>query len=804
MTEARLDVVIGSSGTVSGGSAVNRVIDQVKHNFLDLSAKIFVAQRALEQVWRTAKSGAEFEESMGRLNRQMGMFNSTAQLMVNGLHAVTNGQISVEKSAMMASRALAAGLNPDQVKTFAQAADLLGDVLGTDIPTAFGQIVEAAASGRGQILANIGVYVDLEDEVRKLAVSTGRTTEQITRQERAMLAAKSIVEQTGDAMHRMSDGQLSDADRINALEARWDDLWKTIAIGSKNAIFALIDYNSKLQGLVRQITPSKETLKSFVPDIFLPLSERKGFAQDEKVLQGVLGRAIVQDTLGNLNRPSTARREPIPQLPASLRGRQLDAERDRLSGGLQSDVDRQRAAFESTSRLLEIDQQRQLISREQFVALKGQLQLREIDVQREGIEKMMANEQAFHRRRVKIGFDTTQEKIEEEERYRTKVAEIHEKLRDQEQAKQAALLQLDAEGGLARAQAEEARGQRIQQQLIADYQSQEARRQEDLNATELYYRGQMDLANAKFATDKDIAAKERELLSSQLAFRLRLSQDEATRLLLMRQVGNEQGFRDILGRADPTLSPRAKEGIANSFAARDIELMERANGNFFAGWSRGMQRYVRDTTTGFGMAQDMARRTAQTMEQGFQQFFFAPLENGWQGVLDSMLDMTKRILSQIAAQMATSSILQLVGTAGGAIGGLFGGPNAGVLAAQNRGAANPALFGPGFASGGMGDFGSGTVTTLHGREAIVPLPDGRSIPVSLTLPGSASPPQAVTMPVTIINQHQGTDVEARQTTGSSGGPELEILVTRSVNRSIGEGRMDKVLRSRFNLSPGGG
>ncbi len=773
MTEARLDVVIGSSGAVTGGSAVSSAVNQVKHHFLDLSAKVFVAQQALDRVWKMAKGGAEFEETMARLNRQMGQFNSTGQMMITGLQGITAGQVSVERSAMMASRALAAGLNPDQVKTFAQAADLLGDVLGTDIPTAFDQIVQAATSGRGQILANIGVYVDLEDEVRKLAVSTGRTTEQITRQERAMLAAKAIVDQTGDAMHRLTDGQLSDADKLNQIEAKWQNLWTTIGQGSKTAVVTAIDSLAELKKIIDDNNPFRKAAE--IVEKYTPGSPTNPKTQE------IFGRAIVQDTLGNLNRPGPPL-PPTQPLPVSIRGRQLDAERERQLKGVQGEVDRQRAAFSSLSQLYDLDARNGLATQEQLVEMRGALRLKEVDAQREGLELSLGLERDFHQRRLKIGFDSTEERIEEEERFKTAVFEIGEQIKKNEQEKTAAIQQNEAEGTLARREAQQARGQRIQDALNADFQIQEAMRQRDLEATELYYRGQIDLANARFATDEEIAQKERALLTAQLAFRLRLSQEEANRLLFMRQAGNQEGFRDILGRADPTLSPQAKEGLAASFAARDIELRERANGDFFAGWARGLQRYTRDTQSAFGFAQDMARRTAQTMEQGFQQLFFNPMEQGFEGFLNGLLNMTKQIVSQIAAQLLTISIIKPAVAALGA-----------------------GFSMPGFATGGVGDFGPGTTVRLHGPEAVVPLPDGRSIPVSLNMPEPrqmGSVPPSLTVPVTIINQHSGAEVEARHTTGRNGMPQLEVLVTKAVNKSLAEGRHDKALRSRFGLNPG--
>ena len=59
----------------------------------------------------------------------------------------------------------------------------------------------------------------------------------------------------------------------------------------------------------------------------------------------------------------------------------------------------------------------------------------------------------------------------------------------------------------------------------------------------------------------------------------------------------------------------------------------------------------------FGMSREMARNTAQAMNQGFQTFFFDSMEgkfHSFQDVLTGVLDFTKKIISQIMAQMVTA------------------------------------------------------------------------------------------------------------------------------------------------------
>jgi len=244
--DAVINIKIDGSAAQSGAQNVQRSVEQVKTSFLDMSAKVFVAEQALDRVWKAASAGAQFEETMARLNQQTAAYHSTAQLMINDLQAISNQTLSIDKSASLASRALATGLSPDQIKVFTQAAGLLKNVLGIELPQAFDLIVDAAISGRGAILGNIGVYLDLNHATQQLAVSTGRTAEQITKQEKVMLTTNAIVAQTGASLDRLSDGMVSDADKLLQVEARWDNLWTSIELGAKTGVIATMDWIDKL------------------------------------------------------------------------------------------------------------------------------------------------------------------------------------------------------------------------------------------------------------------------------------------------------------------------------------------------------------------------------------------------------------------------------------------------------------------------------------------------------------------------------------------------------------------------------
>lgn len=777
MAETRFDVVVDSSGAKRGAKEVESSLAQVKTAFIDLSAKIFVFSQTMSKAWEAAKEGARAEETFQRLDRQMGRLGSSANVMVAAMQRVTQSQISAGQAAQMASRALAVGLSPDQIKTFTEAAEGLSDLAGIEIPQAFDALVDASATGSARMIAQMGVFIDLEDEMKKLAFSTGRTTDMITRQERAMLMAKSVAAQTKDTMSELSSGALSDADKLQQVEVKWQEFFKSIKKDAKDLAVFLSDFAGGVADAFRFM-----------------LEGGQGKLPHQKGTSG--------DSAGDLPTKGLRTGDETQLLPFGLRFKPLETQRTIGNANLQASIDRLKAANDVLREMNDIYMQMGISSQEVIVTERIRLQEEELTHQGEILQEKMANEKKLYDSAIKMAGISMDEKINLDNEYKVRSNEIENEIlknvTDKENLKHLKKVQMLALDFAA----QQRHGQSIVDNEASNYRIREDMRQRAMTDLETYYKGMDDMGTAMYETDAQRAVREQQLLREQLAFKLRISQQGADTLLRLQKAGDMAGVDNLLGQADGNLSMDAKRGIAESGAAQDILAAERASNNFFAGWSRGMQGYMRDTRTGFGMAQDMARRTASLMEQNFAQFFFDPFKDGWEGMLDSLLNMTKQVMAQIMAQMVTSGILKIFNIALGSMSApstsnpYSNFPSVGVGAGSSGYQNLPgAKFG---ASRGMvGHFGSGTNVTLHGPEAVVPLPDGRSIPVMMQ-GGSSS----VSMPVTIINQ-AGADVEATPTMGPNGMAGLEILVTRAVNRSLNEGRHDKALSARFGLNPGG-
>lgn len=169
----------------------------------------------------------------------------------------------------------------------------------------------------------------------------------------------------------------------------------------------------------------------------------------------------------------------------------------------------------------------------------------------------------------------------------------------------------------------------------------------------------------------------------------------------------------------------ATERLGKKAAKAGMEVTEAFHGDFFAGFSAGANKALVEITN-FQAAGENAAQTL--LLNGFNGLSdaFADIILGTKSAKEAFRDFARAMLSDIARITTRLLIMNAIqGIGGGAGGNLFGFANGGVM----QGTMGPVRA---FASGGVTN---GPTVALFGegkkREAFVPLPDNRTIPVTI-------------------------------------------------------------------------
>lgn len=801
MAESRLDVVINPSKAQSGARAVKSSLDSLKNGWIEMTAKIFLAEQAITRVWRGASAGADFEESLDRLNIQMTKHHSNAQMMINDLKNISNGQLSNAQAAQLASRALMEGLSPDQIKTFTQAADLLGDVMGTDLKTAFDSILQGLATGKTKMLANIGVYVDLEEETKKLALATNRTVDEITKEEKAMIGARAAVEMLDKRMAEFADSMPSEADKMKAIEARFDDMVLSAQRFAKTIIVDVIGALEKMHKFFQDINPFAKANKAIEESM-------PGNINNPKT-QEILGRSIMEDTRANVAR----RQADEAEAKRAAARRPLDPKLQAIR--LEGNYDRQDKRAEDSLRDLaantdmifkEIDEQyRQNLITARDVADKKLERERYVAEETMRVrDDQMAFEKRIQAQRLRL-VDTTEQKFQLEEKFKTRM----ENLERQKTETKIALSNKETEAFLARGEIQEKLGQRIVDESVANFKAtqevEDQLRHKNQDEAMAYFAALQRFQDAYGTSRENQITAEYDMVRANLAKQLDVTQETAEKVLNAWRNGDSIHAAELLDGTKKTWDEVTT--IMMNAMADQRAVSEKYSDDFFAGFAKSMRKYVTDQSV-FGLGVDQARRVAQGMEQGFQRYFFDAMEGritSFKDVVQSLTDFAKNLVSQMASAVITNSVLRgimsMTPGGGASIGGLQGGSgdvggftlraNGGISAFASGGIATRPMLR--WAGGGLNLIGEG-----RHNEAYVPLPDGRTIPVTMKLPQQMFSTQPRTIVnIAVHNEAKGAEVQAESQRGPDGTQQIKIMVKNIVKDGFRNGEFDATMRQNF-------
>lgn len=344
-------------------------------------------------------------------------------------------------------------------------------------------------------------------------------------------------------------------------------------------------------------------------------------------------------------------------------------------------------------------------------------------------------------------------------------------------------------------------GQRITDDLIAQFKLGEDQRHRAQDDTQTYYQNLLRFQEAYGTSRENLMTTEYDLVRANLAKQLDVNQTTAEKVLNAWRNNDHVHAAELLEGTQKTWDQVT--AIMMGAMADQRAVSEKYSDDLFEGFAKSMRKYVNDQSV-FGLGADQARRVAQGMEQAFGKFFFDAMEgriNSFKDVVQGLVDFSKNIVSDVAGKLITRSILTGLDSmpslfGGGSVGGLAGGAgDVGGFALRAMGGIS-AFAGGGIATrpmlrwagGGMNLIGEGQY-----NEAYVPLPDGRTIPVTMKMPNQMLS-TAVSMPITVnIHNSSNADVQTETRQGPDG-PQIDVFIKNVVKQGMRNGEFDGAMK----------
>ncbi|QOJ34053.1 MAG: hypothetical protein HRU82_03410 [Nitrospira sp.] len=325
--------------------------------------------------------------------------------------------------------------------------------------------------------------------------------------------------------------------------------------------------------------------------------------------------------------------------------------------------------------------------------------------------------------------------------------------------------------------------------LISNFQIETDLRHRAQDDTQTYYQNLLKFQEAYGTSRENMMTTEFDLVRANLAKQLDVNQETAEKVLNAWRNNDHIHAAELLDGTQKTWDQVT--AIMMGAMADQRAVSEKYSDDLFEGFAKSMRRYVNDQSV-FGLGADQARRVAQGMEQAFGKFFFDGMEGrikSFKDVVTGLTDFAKNILADVSSKLTTRMILggfdMLMSGGGGSIGGLIGG-------AGDVG---------GFALRGHARGGISNVPAIFGEagpEAAVPLPDGRSIPVTLKGMPYGNPGGMVSTQVHVnvqVENHSDAAVSVeRGPVNKNGVQDIKVLIHQTVQQGMRDGVYDQSMK----------
>jgi hypothetical protein len=211
-------------------------MNNLRRHWMGVVASIAAAGMLIRKAWSMADQAAQYQEQIRVLNALGAQYNMTGDIITRNVKESARGLVSLAQAADMSANAMNLGLNPRQIYELTAACETLTDITGDDVPAAFNRMVIAAAAGRTQTLAQMGIIVDLNTEYKRYAESLGRNVKSLSELEKQQVRVNVILEAAKEKAAALGPTFDTNKDKMDRLLLTIKDIQLFLGTGMIRAV----------------------------------------------------------------------------------------------------------------------------------------------------------------------------------------------------------------------------------------------------------------------------------------------------------------------------------------------------------------------------------------------------------------------------------------------------------------------------------------------------------------------------------------------------------------------------------------
>jgi len=196
-----------------------RMTAKIKKHWIALSASIAGAFIAIQKAWNLAEQAAKFQQSRMAFKSMVQGMGKDAEVEFNKIREMSAGLIDEKALIESANKAMALGIPIERIGELMEISRAKARDMGTEMKTAFSDIVTGIGRGSALILDNLGIIISVTDANKAWAEANDVVVSQMTDLQKKQAFLNAVIDKGSEAVERYGDAVLTTNEKMQRLKA---------------------------------------------------------------------------------------------------------------------------------------------------------------------------------------------------------------------------------------------------------------------------------------------------------------------------------------------------------------------------------------------------------------------------------------------------------------------------------------------------------------------------------------------------------------------------------------------------------